>query len=264
LNKWIKVINAKGISDKTVLDLYDNKLIKHPKDFYTLNDFDISALDGYGVKSASDIITAIMKNSIDLNHWHILMGCNIEDIGEKTVEILLNKFETVQNLVTNATYDNLENIDGIGEETAMIVLQNRNNIWSFFIAMNEVIRINEPKKQEFLSDKLKDKKICITGTLTKDRKSYENIIKQHGGIPASGVSKKTDYLLVGSSPGEDKTTKAKMNNVKMITEEELKVICKEFDESFDFSKITKGNWKFLKDMVKMIELHHGIGIDDVI
>ena len=65
------------------------------------------------------------------------------------------------------------------------------------------------------------KVFVLTGTLPHlTRKEAEELIKKHGGKISSGVSKKTDYVLAGSDPGQ-KYRKAKQLGVPIISEEEL-------------------------------------------
>lgn len=64
----------------------------------------------------------------------------------------------------------------------------------------------------------------ITGTLeTMDRKEAEKAIKARGGKATSSVSKKTDYLVVGASPGS-KLAKAESLGVKVLNEEQFKTL----------------------------------------
>ena len=70
------------------------------------------------------------------------------------------------------------------------------------------------------------KTLVVTGTLTKySRDEIQEVITRHGGHPASSVSKNTDYLVVGDSPGS-KLKKATELGVTVITEEEFEKILK--------------------------------------
>jgi len=63
-------------------------------------------------------------------------------------------------------------------------------------------------------------KIAITGTLSKERKYFEDLLKEHGH-ELGGVSKSTDYLVIGDKPGNSKLNKAKEYDIETITEDEL-------------------------------------------
>jgi DNA ligase (NAD+) len=62
----------------------------------------------------------------------------------------------------------------------------------------------------------------VTGTLEHfTRESAEDAVKAAGGRPASSVSKKTDFVVVGQSPGS-KADKARALGVQIIDEAEFK------------------------------------------
>jgi DNA ligase (NAD+) len=61
----------------------------------------------------------------------------------------------------------------------------------------------------------------FTGTLEKmSREEGKERVRGLGGHPSESLSKKTDYLIAGSSPGS-KLEKAKRLGVKILSEEEF-------------------------------------------
>ena len=61
----------------------------------------------------------------------------------------------------------------------------------------------------------------ITGTLASvPRSKAEELIGQLGGSASDSVTKKTDYLVVGESPGS-KLQKAQRYDTKLLSEEEF-------------------------------------------
>ena len=69
--------------------------------------------------------------------------------------------------------------------------------------------------------RLAGKTLVVTGTLEKyTRDEIEELITRHGGRPSSSVSKKTDYLVAGKSPGS-KFDKAKKLGVPILSESEF-------------------------------------------
>ena len=70
-----------------------------------------------------------------------------------------------------------------------------------------------------------DKVFVLTGTLSKPRGEFEQIIESFGGKTTSSVSKNTDYVLAGENAGS-KLDKAKQLGVKIINEEEFLLMCK--------------------------------------
>ena len=70
--------------------------------------------------------------------------------------------------------------------------------------------------------KTNGKTFVLTGTLeTMTRDEAQEIIENNGGKTSSSVSKKTDGVIVGTSPGS-KYDKAVELNIPIITEEDFK------------------------------------------
>ena len=70
--------------------------------------------------------------------------------------------------------------------------------------------------------------ICFTGFGLKEKKELQELAKQRGMKPVSGVSNSLEYLVIGETPGETKIQKAKEALSKILSRNE-------FDE-LDFSK----------------------------
>ncbi len=65
------------------------------------------------------------------------------------------------------------------------------------------------------------KTVVFTGALSMPRSEAERIVKAQGGRAASSVSKKTDYVVAGESPGS-KYERARELGVPVLTEEEFR------------------------------------------
>ena len=74
-----------------------------------------------------------------------------------------------------------------------------------------------------LSNIFEGKSFVITGTLSKPRAEFENIIKTNGGKTSSSVSKNTSFVLAGDSPGS-KLLKAEKLGVKILDENEFFIL----------------------------------------
>jgi DNA ligase (NAD+) len=73
------------------------------------------------------------------------------------------------------------------------------------------------------SEALKGKTFVITGTLSKPREEFRDLLKSHGAIVTDSVSSKTNYLLCGEAAGS-KLTKAQSLGVTILSESELNSI----------------------------------------
>lgn len=79
--------------------------------------------------------------------------------------------------------------------------------------------INPKRKTAITADgPLKGISIVITGTLSRPRGEFAELIKNAGGTVQESVSKNTDYLLAGANVGATKTNKAKNLGVQVIDE----------------------------------------------
>ena len=75
--------------------------------------------------------------------------------------------------------------------------------------------------KEQVSDALADKKFVITGTMSVPRDDIQALIEAHGGKVTGSVSKKTDYVVVGDSPGS-KADKASNLGIAILSEDDLR------------------------------------------
>lgn len=67
---------------------------------------------------------------------------------------------------------------------------------------------------------IEGKIIVFTGKISKPRHEFQDLVRRHGGIPGSDVSRNTDLLVVGEKPGS-KLMRATMFGVKTVSEEEF-------------------------------------------
>ncbi len=84
----------------------------------------------------------------------------------------------------------------------------------------EYIKIIPPKRRA--KQTLEGKTFVFTGELESfSRAQAKELVRERGGTASESVSKKTDYVVVGESPG-DKYEKAKKLGVKALNEAEFK------------------------------------------
>lgn len=81
----------------------------------------------------------------------------------------------------------------------------------------------QAERKELASVDLKDKKFVLTGTMSVPRDELKVLIESHGGKVSGSVSKKTDYVVAGDSPGS-KVEKAEKLSVAIINEAELRAM----------------------------------------
>lgn len=217
-------MNIDGLGDKIIEQLFNNHIVKDVTDIYKIKKEQLVELERFGEKSADNIISAIEKsktNSLE----RLLFGLGIRYVGLKVAKTLSQHFNDIDNLI-KATYDELINIDEIGNVIATSIVDNFNNEKNINI-INELksLGINMQytgfKSEESVESPLKNKTIVLTGTLeTYARSEAKDFIERLGGKVTGSVSKKTDVVVAGSEAGS-KLTKAQSLGIEIWTEEQL-------------------------------------------
>ena len=222
-----KAMNIDGLGPEIIQDFFNLNFVRKVSDIYSLYKHreDIITLEGYGKKSVDKLLDAIelsKENSLE----RLLFGLGILGIGDKTSLILARKFKTMDNLI-NASLESLENIDDIGPVLSV-------NIFNYFHDEKNLLLIDKLKElglnMNYLGEEIKEnnyftnKRFVITGTISfMGRDEIEHVIESFGGKCSSSVSKKTDAVIVGDSPGS-KETKARELNIPIWDENYLKDI----------------------------------------
>lgn len=115
-------------------------------------------------------------------------------------------------------------IDAIGPKIAESVYKffRTDKNLSLIHRLKEYGVVFKAEENKTLSQKLSGKKIVITGTLPNySRNEVKELIEVHGGSTTSSVSKNTDYVVAGDSPGS-KYEKAIQLDIPILNEIELK------------------------------------------
>jgi DNA ligase (NAD+) len=177
-------------------------------------------LERMGPKSAENIMEAIEKSKqITLARFVYSLG--IRHVGEHVAGILATTFGSLEKLMV-ATVDDLTAVDGVGPVVAESIedffKQDENRTAVDDIVAGGVRILGEtPRKQGGLEGKV----FVLTGTLeTLTRSQAKKIIETAGGKVTGSVSRNTDYLVAGASPGS-KLQRATELGVPIIDEETL-------------------------------------------
>jgi len=216
-----RAMDIEGLGTKLIDQLVDKGLVKDVADIYYLKKEDLIALERMADKSAQNIIDAIEASKTKpLAKFIYALG--IRHVGETTAEDLARHFPKLDEFF-NLTKEELMKVEGIGPEVATSVYQffrDKKNKESIERLKKAGLKIIEPKLRE--KGKLAGKTFVFTGTLKSyGRDEARNIVETLGGMTASSVSKKVDYVVVGEDPGS-KLDKARQLGIKTLTEEEFK------------------------------------------
>ncbi len=220
-------MDIEGLGTALVEMLVDKGLISNIADIYQLKKEDVAELERMGEKSAQNLMDAIeqsKRQTLD----RLIFSLGIPYIGSNAAKILAKRFKSLKAL-QEASFEDLEGIDGIGEKMAQSIVQffkNKQNRELIKMLIKAGVKTEEVEEEVPSEDLiLKGKTFVLTGTLPHlKRNEAAKLIERYGGKVASSVSKNTSYVLAGESPGS-KYTKALQLGIEIINEEEfLKMI----------------------------------------
>jgi DNA ligase (NAD+) len=209
-----------GLGFKIVWQMLERGLVKIPSDIYKLTPADLVELDGFAEKSSQKLYDSIQRSKQTILP-RLLIALGIRHVGYTTAELLSRAFGTIEAL-ERADVAQLNAVDGIGPVVAQSVydfFQNpaSRHLVGELLAAGVKPESPPPPKQGPLSGKT----FVITGTLSEPRSQYERRIADRGGAVVDSVTKKTDYVVVGDSPGT-KLAKAEKLGVEIIDEARLR------------------------------------------
>ena len=206
----VALLNDKIITDEAdIFSLTEKKLMSSP--FFTKK-------DGGKGKNLEKLLEALAQAKTR-PLWRTLVALSIRHVGPTSAQALATQFGSMD-AISKASVEELAGVAGVGEIIAQSIVEwftidwHRNIITQWSKA--GVAMINQ--KAEELPQTLAGLTFVVTGGLESfTRDSIAETITAHGGKPSSSVSKKTDYVLVGSEPGS-KLAKAEELGVTIIDE----------------------------------------------
>ena len=220
-----EALNIDGFGKKIVENFWKLKLIKYPQDIFNLDYNKIKKLDGWGNLSVENLKYSINeKKNISLEKFIYALG--IRHIGLENAKLISKYFETFmkfKNLSKTKKFDDLLNIDGIGETQI-------NSIKSFFLNEINLKVLNELEKvltinNSVLENKnglLKNKTFLVTGKLDGiSRAEVKSLIEENSGTTVSSVSKKLNFLIIGDNPTKRKIETAKGLKINIIDQKQF-------------------------------------------
>jgi DNA ligase (NAD+) len=216
-----RAMDIDGLGVKLIDQLVEKGLVKDVADIYYIEKEELIALERMADKSAQNIIDAI-EDSKTKPLSKFLYALGIRHVGETTAEDLARSFSRLDDLFHLSEEDLME-VEGIGPEVAASVHQffrDKKNKESIDRLKKAGVKVIEPKAKE--KGKLAGKVFVFTGALQYfGRDEARNLVESMGGMTASSVSKKVDFVVIGEDPGS-KFDKAKELGIKTLTEEEFK------------------------------------------
>jgi len=211
-------MDIEGLGPAVADLLYKEGLIRDVGDLFYLKKEQLAGLARMAEKSAENLVMAI-DNSKSNPLRRLLFGLGIRFVGEKAARLLAEHFQTLDRL-KGAGEEELTNLNEIGPKIAESVVCFFNNPETERVIdklKQAGVKMSEPVKKSAQSQ-LAGKVFVFSGSLEEyTREEAAALVEARGGEIGSGVSKKTDYLVVGAEPGS-KLIKANELGIAVIDE----------------------------------------------
>ena len=210
-------MDIEGLGYKTIMWLIDRGLLKDVADVYSLKPSDFEGHEGWGEISIRNLMNAI-EASKKRPLGNLLIALGIPHVGGRAFDIAAEAGSLDR--LREMTEEDLLAMPGIGEVIAR-------SITAFFAQPRNLDVIDRLKAagvdpRQALRKKdgpLEGKTFVITGTLEGfSRAAAEEAVESRGGKVTGSVSKKTDYVVVGESPGASKFNKAQELGIATLDE----------------------------------------------
>ena len=211
-------MDVDGLGELQVQALMDAGLVRTPGDYYRLTAEQLTELERWGEVSARKTIEALAKSK-EAPFGRVLFAVGIEGVGFVTGRNLAQRFRSIDALLA-ASAEQIAETPGIGPKVAELIHR----------------QLADPQMRELIDDlraqgitleqegpppgegPLAGKTFVLTGTLPDlTREEATERILAAGGRVTSSVSRKTDYLVAGDSPGS-KLEKAERLEVPVLDE----------------------------------------------
>ena len=230
LRERIYYIGSRAALDIDVLGLeaavalLSDQIITDESDLFSLTMQSLTRSEFFTKKDGStgkntEKLLAGLENAKTRPLWRIIVALSIRHVGPTAAQSLANNFGSMD-AISKATVSELSEIDGLGETIAQSIVEWFAVDWhrQIIAKWQDAGVVMQAQAAAELPQTLANLTFVVTGGLESfTRDSIAETITAHGGKAASAVSKKTDYLLVGTDPGS-KLAKAEELGVKVINE----------------------------------------------
>jgi len=215
-------MDIEGMGESVVQQLLEAGLIADYGDIYYIRKEQLLELERFADKSAENLLAGIEKSK-NRPLEKLVYALGIKLTGSGVARVLANHFHSIDRIKCAGVVE-LLSVNEIGPSIARSVydfFRNEKNLQILDKLIKTGVIFEEKVAVKLKSNVFAGKTFVLTGTLSKyTREQASEIIRNLGGITASAVSKKTDYVLTGENAGS-KLQKAVELGVKILEEEEF-------------------------------------------
>jgi DNA ligase (NAD+) len=222
-------LDIEGLGEERVEQLLDADLVEEPADLYELSVFDLTTLEGWGQRSAANLLDELdATREPPLPAFLVALG--IPEVGTTTARALAREYEEFTELydpdddseTALPDPERLQTVPDVGPTVA-------ESIREFFEsernreAVDRLLEHVEPQPvEDRRGEALAGETFVFTGALDAfTRGEAQEIVEQAGGSATSSVSGNTDVLVVGDNPGQRKRDDADEHGVETLSEDEF-------------------------------------------
>ncbi len=212
-------LDLEGLGKKNMEKLFDAGLVRDLPDIFRLRRDDLARLEGWGDKSADNLIRAIGRaRTTTLSRFLAALG--IRYVGEVTAELLARRYTSLEALM-NVDREELMEIEGVGEQVASSLVDyfsdpsTRKMLAELFAAGLTIVPGPEGDRP------LEGRVFLFTGSLkSMSRNEAKQLVRDLGGQVVSGISRRVTDLVAGERVGS-KLKKARELGIRILHEEDF-------------------------------------------
>ena len=231
-------LDIKALGESAIEALVEQKWISDPLDLFSIGEERLASLRIagrlFGRKAASVAKALEAAKSLPLNRW--LFATGIVGVGETVAADIAAQHGSFSDLVDSEVLRNvIENdaLKGKARKILQIKVEAARAVLAFFeseYGRKYLSRMRDlgidpkrtEKRQTATEGPLVGMGCVLTGTLSRPRGEYAELIRQAGGIVQGSVTSNTRYLIAGENTGATKTAKARALGTEVIDEAKLK------------------------------------------
>ncbi|MEM7118841.1 MAG: NAD-dependent DNA ligase LigA [Chloroflexota bacterium] len=220
-------MDVDGFGSKTAVLLAEMGMLHDIADIYYLKRDELLALEGFKDKKVDNLLNGVAASKGQPPE-RVLTGLGIRFVGSVVASLLISELGGIDEIGA-ASLERLQQIDGIGERTAVAIAawfadeRNQAILEKLRVANLNFVIIKDESANE-TSETLAGLTFVVTGTLpTMSRNDAKAFIEARGGKVTGSVSKKTNYLLAGEKAGS-KLRKAESLGITVLDEPALKAL----------------------------------------
>ncbi|HVV90799.1 MAG TPA: NAD-dependent DNA ligase LigA, partial [Solirubrobacterales bacterium] len=202
-------MDIEGLGEKQAAVFLEKGLIADVADIYDLTEERLVELDRFAETSARNLVASI-DASRSRPFKRVLYALGLPGVGYVTAEALADHFGSIDKL-HEAYWGEIEEVEGVGPIMAQQIAESirDEDTWALVERLKaKGLRLEaDPSERRPAGGPLEGRTIVLTGTLPElTREEAATLVKAAGGKVVNSVSKKTDFVVAGESPGSKLTT----------------------------------------------------------